>query len=802
MISLQDLPVLLFFITKLTRFHPKAFYYLLLIHYMYNRLQALFKMQLKLHAVSEAYFSSLITTHGKFSKNQVDENLYILCNPSDVETSGQWAYLCCRAVKKRYKVVVIQSHEVLQNCIYISESLKFNVDTSFGVEELVGSAYFFFPAHSNETEYAEEVRISLVSNPCEYSDENMKSLLQKFFTFPRYLRVNNIFRINVGKISPEFVYCGAKSEEQYLHFKVNNIKGESEGKTLKEAFILYGRTTLIQQSNLNHFLPPRYFPSDISDQDKWCSYNWPPILRQQLQELQQCIAPFMIKNLTIGLRPVFCLVGPAGTGKSQLAKAVAKVFGLHYIIADFGDVQSLTSAQTEAKFRIILNDAEKSVPCILILKNIQIFGINSEGHTDERVISAFVTELDKLYKKKLDFPLIIIATSTESEISVDTKSVFIERITMKKLNHEEKCGVLSWFIKTKGLEHVVDLPKVAKMCSDFVLADLKVLVLHAVKERLKKFGLHKESGQMVLVDEDIMDAYEHMKTSLSREIGVPSVPKVHWDDIGGLADLKHEIMRRIQMPLLNIQGMGRSGLLLYGPPGTGKTLLAKAVATECQLHFLSVKGPELLNMYVGQSEKNVRQVFERARSAAPCIIFFDELDSLAPNRGQSGDSGGVMDRVVSQLLAEMDGLGSSGDVSIIAATNRPDLIDPALLRPGRFDKMLYVGIYSDAESQLGVLKALTKQFIFEKGAQELEELVTKLPSNLTGADLYSICSNAWLKAVRRILTKNETDREELCESDIIVKLEDFLRANEELIPSVSEKELTRYEKLQRELSSR
>lgn len=195
-------------------------------------------------------------------------------------------------------------------------------------------------------------------------------------------------------------------------------------------------------------------------------------------------------------------------------------------------------------------------------------------------------------------------------------------------------------------------------------------------------------------------------------------------------------------------------------------------------------------------------VFERARAAAPCIIFFDELDSLAPNRGQSGDSGGVMDRVVSQLLAEMDGLESTGSVFIIAATNRPDLIDPALLRPGRFDKMLYVGIYADPDSQMSVLKALTRQFRLEENGQELEKLIEKLPNNLTGADLYSVCSNAWLRAVRRILSDVDVDREKVKGEDVVVKLDDFVYATKELVPSVSKEEMLRYERLRQELSSR
>jgi peroxin-6 len=196
-----------------------------------------------------------------------------------------------------------------------------------------------------------------------------------------------------------------------------------------------------------------------------------------------------------------------------------------------------------------------------------------------------------------------------------------------------------------------------------------------------------------------------------------------------------------------------TGILLYGPPGTGKTLLAKAVATSCSLNFFSVKGPELLNMYIGESEANVRRVFQRARDARPCVIFFDELDSVAPKRGAHGDSGGVMDRIVSQLLAELDGISSSSssggdDVFVIGATNRPDLLDPALLRPGRFDRLLYLGVSETDEEQLRILQALTRKFRLDSEL-DLMQVARECPFNFTGADFYALCADALLKAMSR-----------------------------------------------------
>jgi peroxin-6 len=200
-----------------------------------------------------------------------------------------------------------------------------------------------------------------------------------------------------------------------------------------------------------------------------------------------------------------------------------------------------------------------------------------------------------------------------------------------------------------------------------------------------------QHAMLPLQQSDLLAALGAARSSYSESIGAPKIPNVTWDDVGGLASVKNDILDTIQLPLqhpeLFASGMKqRSGILLYGPPGTGKTLLAKAVATSCSLNFFSVKGPELLNMYIGESEANVRRIFQRAREAKPCCVFFDELDSVAPKRGNQGDSGGVMDRIVSQLLAELDGMAEgsgASDVFVIGATNRPDLLDPALLRPGR-----------------------------------------------------------------------------------------------------------------------
>jgi len=314
---------------------------------------------------------------------------------------------------------------------------------------------------------------------------------------------------------------------------------------------------------------------------------------------------------------------------------------------------------------------------------------------------------------------------------------------------------------------------------------------------------------------------------------VSKISSVHWDDVGGLDDVRAEIMDAIELPLkhphLFPQNTGRSGLLLFGPPGTGKTLVAKAVATECGLPFLSVKGPELLGSYVGESEANVRKVFASAREAASvnlpiaaAILFFDELDSLAPRRGGMDHGGGVMERVVASLLAELDGPSASGGegssqarVFVLGATNRPDLLDPSLLRPGRLDRLVYLGIPTDHKERARVLASQLRKMKLEGDAMQMaSDIVGQLPPRLSGADLSKLSSGAMLNAVHRLCRLAEEERTRIQENlgkiisidqvledwgdekcTPIINMEDLKQASKEVLPSVSEDELERYERL-------
>eukprot|EP00887_Chlorella_sp_A99_P007151 scaffold2.g7151.t1 len=330
-------------------------------------------------------------------------------------------------------------------------------------------------------------------------------------------------------------------------------------------------------------------------------------------------------------------------------------------------------------------------------------------------------------------------------------------------------------------------------------------------------------------ERELAAAVEAVRARAAADVGAPKIPDVRWEDVGGLESVKAAILDTVELPLrhpeLFVGGLRRrSGVLFYGPPGTGKTLLAKALATECSINFLSVKGPELINMYVGESERQIREVFARARRARPCVVFFDELDSLAPARGRGSDSGGVMDRVVSQLLAEIDGVqggAGSNDVFIVGATNRPDLLDPALLRPGRLDRLLYVGVAADAPARLKVLRALTRRFALGPGV-DLAAVAERCPGRFTGADLYALCSDAWTRALKRRIAALEAgaapqQRGEgaaapapvaapqdgaaaaaAAAAAVVVDQDDFLAAAASLTPSLSAEELERYEQIRRQ----
>jgi peroxin-6 len=471
------------------------------------------------------------------------------------------------------------------------------------------------------------------------------------------------------------------------------------------------------------------------------------------------------------------------TGKSYIASSACEAAGRHIftisahdVLADGGSSIGGGDMKAEVSFR---TRAERALSCgsqftALLITHVEML-------TADRMIPTLAEVISDLR--------VAIATTTELEKIPDAiRNLFTHELQVAAPNEIERQGILhnACLDQSLRLDPSVQLEAVALKTAALVAGDLidvvhraslaqhkRVENLAAVKGVFKS-DVQYSGGAFVssVTAADFNEAISCARSTFSDALGAPKIPSVTWKDVGGLADQKSSIMETISLPLthpeLFAKGMRkRSGILFYGPPGTGKTLLAKAIATEFSLNFFSVKGPELLNMYIGESEANVRRVFQRARDARPCVVFFDELDSVAPKRGNQGDSGGVMDRIVSQLLAEMDGMssggstdmdsdggasGNAGGIFVIGATNRPDLLDPALLRPGRFDKMLYLGVSSTHEQQVTILEALTRKFNLDAGV-DLGRVASRLPFRYTGADLYALCSDAMLKAITKKTTQ-------------------------------------------------
>ncbi|KAL7962671.1 AAA domain-containing protein [Trichoderma compactum] len=575
-------------------------------------------------------------------------------------------------------------------------------------------------------------------------------------------------------------------------------------------------------------------PPQLADRDQ---QHVPP-LRRQLREL--LAAATSLRAVHLKMPPVVILLTSShrNIGKATMAKDACSDMGLHTFTIDAYDIISEgggsgSDVKTEGFLRTRAERAISCGPecCALLIQHI-------EALTADRIESSIKGILE-------DVRVLIATTNEVDKVPDGVRALFTHELEMGAPDEAEREAILRAVIEDRGvsLEPAIDLNAIALKTAALVAGDLLDVVERASiaqRSRLESLSAKSSNGHLPMTVRDVLVAggssarcltaadfdvaVEAARKNFSDSIGAPKIPNVTWDDVGGLSNVKEAITETIQLPLerpeLFAKGMKkRSGILFYGPPGTGKTLLAKAIATEYSLNFFSVKGPELLNMYIGESEANVRRVFQRARDARPCVVFFDELDSVAPKRGNQGDSGGVMDRIVSQLLAELDGMSGgedAGGVFVIGATNRPDLLDPALLRPGRFDKMLYLGVSDTHEKQQTILEALTRKFTLHPSVS-LASVSQRLPFTYTGADFYALCSDAMLKAVTRqaaavdakvrALNADPANKHEVstayffdhyatpADIAVMVQEEDFIAAHEELIPSVSAGELAHYERV-------
>lgn len=466
------------------------------------------------------------------------------------------------------------------------------------------------------------------------------------------------------------------------------------------------------------------------------------------------------------------LHGPPGTGKTLLAKAVASESNSHFILINGPEIMSKYYGQSEQNLRKKFEDAEKNAPSIIFIDEIDAIASKREevqGEVERRVVAQMLALMDGL--KSRGKVVVIAATNVPNMLdpALRRPGRFDREIEIGVPSKKGRLNILKIHTRNMPLAKDVKLKAISDITHGFVGADLSALAKEAamivIRRVLPDIKLKEEEvitqevlEKLIISQKDFKEALKFVKPSAMREVLV-EIPNVNWGDIGGMHGVKQELIEAVDWPLKYPKSFKRlgikppKGILLYGAPGTGKTMLAKAVASESNANFILVKGPELLSKWVGESEKAVRKIFEKARQTAPTIIFFDEIDSLAPRRGMSSDSN-VTERVVNQLLTEMDGLEDLHDVVIVAATNRPDMLDTALLRPGRFDRIILTPV-PDKEARLEIFKVHTESMPL-KGV-DINSLAEDT-EGYVGADIEAICREAAIFALRKDINIKEVNK--------------------------------------------
>ena len=521
--------------------------------------------------------------------------------------------------------------------------------------------------------------------------------------------------------------------------------------------------------------------------------------KQKIRELVELPLrhPELFKHLGIEPPKGILLIGPPGTGKTLLAKAVANEANAYFVAINGPEIMSKYYGESEARLREIFEEAKKNAPAIIFIDEIDAIAPKREevtGEVEKRVVAQLLTLMDGLQERGQ----VIVIGATNRPDAVDPAlrrpGRFDREIWINPPDFKGRYEILVIHTRNMPLGPDVDLRKLAEITHGFTGADLAALAREAAMSALRRaiqsglIDLNQPSippevfEKIKVTMADFMGALREIIPSALREVHI-EVPRVRWDDIGGLENVKQELREAVEWPLKYPDRFKKFGLrapkgiLLFGPPGTGKTLLAKAVATESGANFVAVRGPEIFSKWVGESEKMVREIFRKARMAAPAVIFIDEIDALATARGLGGDSL-VSERVVAQLLAEMDGIKALENVVVIAATNRPDLVDPALLRPGRFDRIIYVPP-PDFKARLEILLIHTRATPLAKDV-DLEEIARRT-EGYSGADLELLVREATFLALRENIDTKE------------VSMRHFEEALKKVRPSVTPDMLKFYE---------
>ena len=517
--------------------------------------------------------------------------------------------------------------------------------------------------------------------------------------------------------------------------------------------------------------------------------------------------PELFERLGVEAPKGVLLHGPPGTGKTLLAKAVAGETNANFISLGGPEIMSKFYGESEERLREIFKQAEENAPTIIFIDEIDSIAPKRDevtGETERRVVAQLLALMDGLESRGK--VVVIGATNRPNALdpAIRRPGRFDREIEINIPNRNGRLEILQIHSRGMPLADDVDLEKLADLTHGYAGADLSALgkeaAMHSLRRILPELDLEMEAIPLELLNritvtrDDFFAALRELQPSALREVLIES-PNLHWDEIGGLEDAKRELREAVEWPLKYgkvfeyMNATPPKGILLYGPPGTGKTMLAKAVATESEANFINVKGPEFLSKWVGESEKAVRETFRKARQAAPCIIFMDEIDSIAPTRGGESDSH-VSERVISQILTELDGLEALHNVIVIAATNRPDMLDAALLRPGRFDRLVKIG-GPDLEARRQILKVQVKDRPLAADFN-LDELA-KRTEGYTGADLSNLVNEATMLTIRKVVAKNKDIKPELLRKEKI-PMQVFIEAMAKTRP-VARTELARYEKI-------
>ncbi len=513
--------------------------------------------------------------------------------------------------------------------------------------------------------------------------------------------------------------------------------------------------------------------------------------------------PELFERLGVEAPKGVLLHGPPGTGKTLLAKAVASETNSNFASISGPEIMSKFYGESEGRLREIFEQAQENAPSIIFIDELDSIAPKREevtGEVEKRVVSQLLALMDGLQSRGK--VVVIGATNRPNALdpALRRPGRFDREIEIGVPNKDGRLQILQIHTRGMPLDKDVDLKQLANVTHGFVGADLEALTkeaaLHALRNILPEIDFEADTipveilNKIIVNMNDFQESLREIEPSAMREVLV-EVPNVKWTDIGGLAEVKEELQEAIEWPLkypeifAHMNTSPPKGVLLHGPPGTGKTLLAKAVANESEANFISIKGPEVLSKWVGESEKAVREVFRKARQAAPTIIFFDELDSITPVRGTGFGGSQVTERVISQILTELDGLEELKDVVVIAATNRLDIVDPALLRPGRFDKLLKVPI-PDLEARKEILKIhLEKKPL----ADDVKiDVLAEKTAGYSGADLAALANTTSMLVIKEHITGSKTlEKAKEKIKDLKITMKDFEKTLQKMQPSTQQK---------------